>query len=111
MQLPKAQWAVEHDAARRQIAFLYPPALHSTPIKHVMVFTTYDRDILRLLPIENPHDHVRGDTTVVGPIHQVAANSSSPKIHIVHDKYRRIRGAHHQRYGLSRINKALPCGV
>src|SRR5947208_16869965 len=99
---------VEHDTARRQSASLYPPALHSTPIKHVIVFTFCNRDVLRLLPIENPHGHVRGDTTVVSPIHQLATHSSSPKIHIPHDKYRRNRGPDHQRYILSRINKALP---
>src|SRR5215471_20945341 len=61
--LPDRGLPIQHDASRRQGALLYSPVPKGTPIEHVDVVARNDRDILRLLTIENPHRHSRSDAS------------------------------------------------
>src|SRR5215831_6087668 len=102
--LPKTWPTIEHDAACREIAFLYSPAFEGSPIERPSIVAHDDRDISRLITVENPNGHFRCNATVVSPVHHVASYRPSvrtPEINVIHDKYWRIRGLGYQRQGLS----------
>src|SRR5262249_54157081 len=88
---PERGLPIQHNAAGRELALLYPPPFQSTPIEHVGVIAHHDRNVLWPFAVENLHSHISCNTSVVCPMHEGAAHSSRPKIHIVHDKNRCIR--------------------
>src|SRR5262249_52128501 len=94
-------------AARGQLTLLETPALQGAPIEHVSTPARDDGDIPRPFTVENPDSHLRGDTTVVGPIHQIPAHCSSIQIHIVHNKNGCISRSRYQRHRLCCINEAI----
>ena len=70
---------------------LEAPALQGSPIEHVGVYAFYPRDVLRLVPLENPQRHGSSNLPLLAEIGKIAPYLSVIHVNIEQAKYRRIR--------------------
>src|SRR5205814_2369687 len=79
---PDGRLPVQHHTAGRKVALLKSPPVQGTPIEHVGVGASNNRNVLRFLTVENPHSHLGNGLTDCSKAQQVAANCSFAEIHV-----------------------------
>ena len=109
--LPKGRLSVEHDTPGRECAFSNSPTLQCSPIEHIDIGVFHDGYVLWLFPFENPNGEFTSNPAFVPIGGHVPTHCPLANKRVLHDKNRGIRGADHQRKGLSFINEAGAGGI